>query len=687
MAKKSLDRSIQKRIRGKAWVRLEISDNARLAFMRGLFLGGDTTIETAHLVETLSKEYGIVAGIDEEVIARILRQVHAEPNRTFSSKGDVIVAQAAPPAQVRDGHVEFLFMTEKLERNPLSYDGLAAAFENADVSSISRAGVRVRATYPGEKLAILHPHQAGKPGQDIFGRIVTPVSARLPKRAHLVSGAFIRQDERDFFSETYGYVCVQGEVLSVVPPVWVNKDRTEVHFVHFPQADPVRLPELSWLNQLLEKMDIAYSLNENELNNLHDFMLERKDRSGHCLLANGVLPIPGEDAYLLVNFGSQDDHVLPDGRVDAVAKCAAYAVEKGQCIAQIIPPKLGTPGKNLKGEEIAAPAGQPCTVQVTENIRVVLEENQPRFFYADVDGNAVFDGKKLDIRRVLRIAGDLDKDIGDIQTDQDVEVLGSVREGLKLTSEGRVFVAGEVEDGAVITAKGDVVVGNGVLGKSARVVTLGNLEVGSIKDSTVVVRKDVRVGDLVENGQVRSGGRLYACSGEEGHRGRIVGGQVLCANGIEVNEVGGDAQYPNTLVGIAPNIESETRMKKLEERIKFCDTNILKIFRTLNIQSLNAQLIEDILRRTPPGRKKAIAELMVKLKELLVYRDESRKGQEVLQKEIESALMKADIQVHKTARTDVQVRIGQHSLTLQKDQTHVAFHYAEEGVKSRALNA
>lgn len=148
MAKKSFDKSIRKRIRNNAWIRLEISDNARLAFIRGMFLDGDTTIEVKNIVTTLNKEYGIVSGIDEEVLDRILSQVKSEPNRTFSSKGDVIVAQAPMPVQVRDGEIDFLFLTEKLKRNPLPYEALKKAFEHSDPSSISRAGVLVRATYP-----------------------------------------------------------------------------------------------------------------------------------------------------------------------------------------------------------------------------------------------------------------------------------------------------------------------------------------------------------------------------------------------------------------------------------------------------------------------------------------------------------------------------------------------------------
>ena len=679
MAKKSLDKSIRKRITGKAWIRLEISDNARLAFLRGLFLGGDTTIGVKRVVETLHKEYGIVAGVDEDRIARILEQVSREPNRTFSSKGDVIVAQAPSPVQMRDGEVEFHFLSEKLKRNPLPYEGLKSAFAQKDVASVSRAGVQVRAVAPGEKLATLTPHRAGKPGEDIFGRIVTPVSARLPRRAHLSAGDFVREEEGDFLSEIYGYVCVIDELISVVPPIWVAPDGSAAHFIHFPQADDVSVPQLVWLNETLAKMEILQEITPEALVQLHQFMDERKSGSGHFLLVDGVKPIPGEDAHVVLQFGLENDVFGPDGQVDVAARNAAYRVKKDDRIAEIVPPTLGVPGKNLKDEVIPARAGVMCQVKISERVRVEMADGQPRYFYAKIDGNASYSGNQLDVHSVMFISGDVNEQTGDIQADQDIEIAGSVRQGLKVTAGGNIVVVGQVDDGASLTAKGDVVVGQGILGKKAKVVALGQIQVGHIEDSTVVARKDVKVGDRIVNGQVRSGGRLVV----EAEDGRIVGGEALCTKGIEAGCVMADASATGTRLGIAPDIETELRLKKLDESINFCNSNILKIFRTLNIQTLNAKLIEDILRRTPPGRKKVIAELLVKLKGLIVYRDESMGSHKALQAEIDKAFQEAEITVHKTAQADVQIKIGHRSLILKEDKEHVSFFLTEDGIQSR----
>lgn len=685
MAKKALDKSIRKRINDKAWMRLEVSDNARMAFMRGMYLGGDTTVQVQDILETLHKEYGIMVGIDEEVVGRVLQQVAAEPNRTFSSKGNVVIAEAPGPVQARDGEIEFHFLTEKLKRNPLSYESLKTAFEQKDPASVSRSGVLVRATYPGEKLATLQTHRAGKPGQDIFGRIVTPVSARLPKRVHLSAGENVREEEGDFFAEIYGFVCVCDEQISVLPAVKVLPDGSEAHFIHFPQVEPICLPQLDWINQMLAKMEISQEIDSDKIVQIQQFMNERSSGSGHVLLVEGMRPVPGQDAYVVLHFGEDQPHLLPDGSVDVAARSAALRVQSGERIAEIVLPTMGVPGVNLKGQEIPAVAGQMCTLKISEHVRVELEDGHPRFFYSKIDGNAAYDRNTLDVHSVLRIPGDVDKQTGDIQSEQDIEIMGSVRNGAKVNAGGNVFVLGVIEDGGSITAKGDVVVGGGISGKSAKVVALGNIETKHIDECTVIARKDVIVGDRILNGNVRSGGVL-AVGSEGTNDGTIVGGEVLCAKGIEVDQLGAGDELDTTLVGVAPSIEMEARLKKLDESINFCNSNILKIFRTLNIQALNAQLIEDILRRTPPGRKKAIAELLVKLKGLIVYRDESLSGHKTLQAEIDETFAAVEIKVRKKAHTNVQVKFGHHSKTLQKDEEQVIFSLSGEGIQSQKIN-
>ncbi|MBT4140059.1 MAG: DUF342 domain-containing protein [Candidatus Latescibacteria bacterium] len=683
MAKKTLDKSIRKRINNRAWMRLEISDNARMAFIRGLYLGGDAAIGVTDVIDTLHKEYGITVGIDEEVIGRILEEVSAEPNRVFSSKGIVVVAHAARPVQGRDGEVEFHFLTEKLKRTPLSYEALTTAFEQKDPVSVSRAGVLVRATYPGEKLATLHKHRSGKPGQDIFGRIVTPVSTTLPKQVYLSAGNYVREEDGEFFADIYGFVCVLDDQISVLPALHVLSDGSEAHFIHFPQADPICLPQLDWINQMLVKMEIAQEITSEKLVQIHQFINERRSGSGHMLLVEGTRPVPGQDGYVVLHFGEDRTHMLPDGRVDVVSRRTALGVKSGERIAEIILPTIGIPGESFNGREIPAAAGKVCTVKTSERVRVELEGGNPRFFYSKNDGNASYDGNTLDVRSVLRISGDVDRLTGDIQYDQDVEIIGSVRKGAKVSAGGTVLVVGAIDDGGAVTAKRDVVVGEGIAGKSAKVVALGHVETRHIEYSTVIARKDVVVGNRILHGQVRAGGRLTVGfdAGENG--GHIVGGEVLAGLGIEAEQLGSGDESNTTLVGVVPSIELEARLKKLDESIDFCNTNILKIFRTLNIQALNPQLIEGILRRTPPGRKKAIADLLVKLKGLIVYRDESLSGHKAVQAEIDEAFAAAEIKVRKTAHADVQVKIGSRSLMLQQDEGRVTFSVSDDGIQCR----
>jgi hypothetical protein len=72
----------------------------------------------------------------------------------------------------------------------------------------------------------------------------------------------------------------------------------------------------------------------------------------------------------------------------------------------------------------------------------------------------------------------------------------------------------------------------------------------------------------------------------------------------------GSPTSSGTVVGIATDIAVEAKLKKAKERVEFCDNNILRMFRTLGIQSLDAPIVEMLLKRTPPWRKQSMVELI-----------------------------------------------------------------------------
>jgi uncharacterized protein (DUF342 family) len=668
----------------KAWMVVEIAHDARKAYLRELCLGGDASLGLSDILTVLGDHYHIVCGIDEEVIQKVLTEVVLEPSRKFISRKDVAIASDVLPVAAHDGRIDYVCLDSRGGQVRLPYEAMVVAFEQKTIAAVLAQHIRVCPVVPGEKLAVLSPAQLGQPGRDIWGRITTPVTAPAPKSAILKAGAFVREEQRHFYSEIYGYLCVLNDEISVLPPIWISADGFEAHFIHFPHVGSRVLPHHEWVLQLCQLKGLSQSVSEEQVQKLQDYMVDRGAHKGSFLLMQGAIPVPGADAYLKCLFDSKikPNMILSDGRFDVEARRRATRVNSGQLIAEMVPPTPGIPGANLKGDILPAQDGKFCPVKVGDNVHVGYEGDHPRFFYAKFDGNVHVHPPQVQVHLVLRIGGDADEKTGHIQTDQDVEIVGSVRAGIKIQAGGSVTIGGGIEQGVFVTAKGDVMVGEGIVGSETKVVALGDVAAKYIEKCSVVARGNVMVSDRIEKGFVRAGGKVLVQS-SFGSGGRIAGGVVYAAEGVGAREIGTSDGGGDTLVGIHLDMEIEARIKKLSDTCAFCQNNILRIFRTLNIQSIDPVMLKNILEKTPPGKKRLIADLLLKLRELVVHQDKAEKQKKVLMDQGARILEKAEIKADHKIHAGVQIRIGNYTHALKESLNHPVFFATMTGINWR----
>ncbi len=684
MAKKPVNTSRRKHFgeKDKAWLHVEISADAQQAFLRELSFGGDNSVGLEDILNALADHYHITSGIDEDMLDQVVVQATAAPYKTYTGRGDVVIAREARPEPARDGHVHYKFLDLVTRRTNLPYAELKAAFERAELQAVLGAELQVRPVSPNAELAVLIPPEKGKPGQDIFGYITTMVPN--PKRAHLQAGPHVEILDDVSVSEIYGYACVLEDEISVIPPIWVSPDGFEAHYIHFPQVGPHLLPQAEWLAQILTLKQIQQEIPARTVQHLLRRLTDDRSKKGSFLLLQGTAPVPGDDAYLDCKFdpGTSVGRVLGDGSVDLTARKSAVGVNTDQLLAEVIWPTKGQPGVNLRGEEIPAPDGRMATFTAGENVRVEYEGNHPKRFYAAISGNAYVEGTTIEVNPVLQVDGDVDEKTGNIDAVKDLEISGSVRSGLKINASGSITIAGVVEEGAFVSAKGDVVAAHGIIGSDTKVLALGSVETKFIQESSVMARHNICVGDHIFNGRVRAGGELIVQPGDGPRSGSIIGGEASAGKGLEAEIVGSPSAH-HTTIGIGPDMEIEAQLTKLGKSIDFCNSNILRIFRTMNIQDLDPALIEDLIRRTPAGQKKNIVGLLKKLKELVAYRDQSFKNQQRLKTQLTRTLEKAEIKVNQKAYADVQIRIGDSSQTIPEDLERPVFFLSPDGVSWR----
>ncbi|MCZ6634528.1 MAG: FapA family protein [bacterium] len=667
----------------KGWINIEISHDGRRAFLKEVSFGGDASLGADDIFEVLAKKYRILAGVKDDVVNQVAKQAARSPHEKFATKKSVVIAEETPPVLPQDGQIHFTFLDEVEEGIQLPYRGLGEAFQHRKPDSILGQNLRVRAVCPDEEIAVLTGAVWGELGRDIYGRTTSLLSN--PRHVTLEAGAHVTVVENRFTSRIFGYVRVEKGVISVVPPIAISEDEFEAYFIHFSQVSPARFPKVEWLEQLLSLEQLRQKVTEETEEALEKYIRDHPNGKGKFAIAQGTPPTPGDDAHLECSF-DQDVHIgltLPDGTPDLDTRRSAIGVEKGQMIAESKPPQMGIPGISLRGEELPAQDGGMRTFQAGENVTVEYDEDgHPKFYFAKIDGNGIYDGQTVDVRTVLRIGGDVDAAVGNIDTDQDVEIAGSVKAGLRVNAKGSVTIGGVVEKGAVVASKDDVVVAQGILGSDTKVMALGNVQTKFVQESAVMARRSIYIGDHIFKGHIRCGEELVVESGNGPRSGSIIGGSVIATTGLQAEVIGSPSSH-QTQVGIGQDLDVEVRMKKVDGRLDFCNSNILRMFRSLNIQNLDRSVIEVLIRRTPPGRKKSITRLLKNLQDLVGYRDENRKQKKILEVQRDQILRKAEIKVSGTIYADTQICIDNDALQIAQDMGQTTFFQSADGISWR----
>ncbi|TJY42848.1 DUF342 domain-containing protein [Cohnella pontilimi] len=188
---------------------------------------------------------------------------------------------------------------------------------------------------------------------------------------------------------------------------------------------------------------------------------------GTFVIARGTPPTPGTHGHFVplkeveIKKGLKE---RTDGTVDYREFQEFPSVERGQVLGMIEPPVPGTPGTTVTGEVVVPPEVFPLVLN--EGIGVLVLEDGSRVIATEAGQPEIkLKGRTARISVVpkLLIGKDIDLEVGNIRYVGDVEVLGSVQEGMLVEAMGNVWVHQNVHS-AKISSGGSVVVKNNIIG-------------------------------------------------------------------------------------------------------------------------------------------------------------------------------------------------------------------------------
>ncbi|MSS72065.1 MAG: DUF342 domain-containing protein [Candidatus Latescibacteria bacterium] len=616
-------------------------------------------ISVEEVVAVLEKNR-IVFGIDERAIGSVLRAAAKRGKVALN----VIIAHGIPVVEGQDAR----FLLECLDDRPgdagaapeLTEDIL---HEMAKVRKAFRDGLdhlreeplRAIRVMPGERVLRKVPRQEGAKGTSILG------VEHLPRSGHDVPlkpgpHVLLSSDGLHFQAQALGYLMVREERVSVVNAILLSRDRMTAHFINLPPFGPSRPISEEHLRETLARVGIAHGLDEQAIARLC------AGETGERLvtIAQGVPPVAGVDGQtqMQVDVVLHPGKVLEDGTIDFKERNTP-SIPAGTLIALYTKATKGVPGVTVPGDPVQADNGRDARPRAGANVRVE-EQGESVQFFADVAGRVIFSKNRLSVHASYRVQGDVDYRTGNIHFAGDVEVGGTVRTGFTVRASGSVTVGGGVEMGAQVETGEDLVVSHGIVGQTTAVKAGGDLRARFIANARVNAGGDVVVGSYIHNAEVSAGGHIRAHG-----RGRlrrntsaVVGGSLLAVEGVRLASAGSSFGSQTRLItGVDPR--DLDRLLKIRAGIEFCDTNSVRIFRTLRVTALTPESLRQAIQNAPAPRRNAFVLLVSKLQELIRYRRKFTEAQEQIKQRQTERLRHAAIRVDGITFPGVRVEIGE----------------------------
>ncbi|RJX25966.1 MAG: DUF342 domain-containing protein [Desulfurivibrio sp.] len=649
----------------KAWQGKELLVSSdRMSVTLGLN-GGEPI--SAEQIKLALAQAGIIHGISPGALEKV-----AAISRIGLETGNFLIAAGTPPQIKRRIIFPFLQNRPEAGHNPqqvaeeLHCAGLQQLFAAPDLLTLHAAEVMVKAVNAGELLAEVKENPNAQPGRDVFGQEIECIADPLPK-----TGDNVKFDVNTwgYQATAYGYLLIDQDTLSVLPPLWITAEQAAAYYLFLPQLAPSRYPTTIEVKEMLLRAGIHEKcIDQAAIDDLVAQLAAGLTPAPTVKLAETVQPRPGLAAAfaLALDAEKKAGTLRRNGSLDLRERNAVVSVPAGTLIAEKRLATRGVEGRTLFGKPIKAVPGVDRKISVGQGVKVEEKVDVIRYF-AEKNGNVKFSRNTLSVQDIFEMPGDVDYHTGNINVKTDLLIKGSVLSGFTVRSEGDIAIMGAIENGANVIAMGNLTVDKGIIGANTRVVSRGNLRTGYIQDAEVIVKGDVIIGSYLFNSMLIASGSITVLR-EQGQKksGRAVGGVICAGKGIRLSTIGSPGK-PGTVIAVRTDPEIAAGLKKLEEELQACTRNITKISRSLPFDSFDAGQIKAALARIPAAKRDDLVILLTNLNKLIKHRKALSDAVEQLRSRIDLALQNARIEVAQEIFQGSEIHIGGQQFIIPQD--------------------
>ncbi len=461
---------------------IEIIDNSRQVIIPRLFpfKQDGHPFQVDDIVELLTANK-INFGYDKNVIDFWLKKARTE-ERVLE---DVMIAHAKDPLCVGSDYFKFDFTAPYTPFDILFWETVREYFQERGEKSYFRFSYPLRYVQRDEKIGIKTTTKSSVSGKSIYGE---ELPAKRNNTVSFQTGENVIVDARtqSFFAEKEGFLVLDRTTIHVIQPFLLSPDNMRFYYLNILTLEN-RHPKEEFMKKYMRDHGIATNFL------VDDALLNMKPHE-HKLLAEGKDPIPGIDAKVEYHFQKEKSVGKMDekGRLNFKEKDFFISTEKGQVLAVKTKAIPGKPGLTLLDKLIVVPSPRDAVLNYGQGTRV--EENDEEMkILADTEGILEYKRDSISVYPTAIIRGDVNLESGNIRTNSNVEIHGTVLAGFEVISAKNITIYGNIEDNCVVKAKGDILVKGGVIGESVRIDCGGNLQARYISGGVVTCQGDLMV--------------------------------------------------------------------------------------------------------------------------------------------------------------------------------------------------
>ncbi len=406
----------------------------------------------------------------------------------------------------------------------------------------------------------------------------------------LKTGAGIHFDEtaKNYRAKQYGFIVndsIKG--LHLIIPFQITKDKTKAYYLIHP-ANNGKLSDYDDIGAVISENKITAPVDP-EIIKAEILKIDPAVRQiTKVKIAQSMQePVNGKPEYytLLIDTTRKAGKLQLDGKIDFKDQGSIIQVSQGEEVLQRHMEVQPSDGTDIFGNKVAAVNEMVEGYEAGDNISPSV--NNPEIYVSAIDGYLEIDKKRVSVKAVLTISGDVNYERGNIDYNGSVIIKGSVHPSFSVKSRGDILIEQSVDE-AAIEAGGNITVKMGISGKGPEIIkAAGSVSAKFIQNAHVEAGGEIMAEDSIINSKVFSNKKVIVSSAH----GRILGGETIALYKIEVNSAGSET-VSNTVLTVGRNLELERELESVRS-VMNRQKDLLQTVMTKLTATFGSQLFED----------------------------------------------------------------------------------------------